>query len=300
MSEIIIPAYLKPGDTIGVVCTARKISVEEINLALSVFEKWGLRVVLGKNMLNSYNQFSGTDEERAEDLQTMLDDPNIKAVISARGGYGTVRIIDHIDFNAFKKSPKWVIGYSDITVLHSHIHQYNVASIHATMPINFGVLPEATESLRRALMGEKNEYLFQAHAFNRNKNINGKIVGGNLSLLYALNNTPSDLNTDGKILFIEDLDEYLYHVDRMMMNMKRSGKLKNLKALVVGGMSDMKDNAVPFGKTAEEIILDTVKTYDYPVFFNFPCGHIDQNMALKLGADCSFQVNGDQIFFTQE
>ncbi len=295
---MIIPTYLKKGDKIGIIATARKISEAELAPALKIIEEKGLIPMLGKNLLRGYHQFSGTDAERCEDLQNMLDDDSIKAIIVARGGYGTVRIIDSIDFTKFKQHPKWLVGYSDITVLHSHIHNtLGVATLHATMPINFLQDAYATETLFKALFGEKLFYEFEAHPLNRKGSIEGQVVGGNLSLLYALCGSVSDISTNGKILFIEDLDEYLYHIDRMMINLKRSGKLSNLKALIVGGMSDMKDNTVPFGKTAEEIIAEHVAEYNYPVCFGFPAGHIKNNYALKLGADgklcidegCSFE-----------
>ncbi|MFN7012888.1 MAG: LD-carboxypeptidase [Bacteroidia bacterium] len=295
---MIIPTYLKKGDKIGIVATARKISEAELAPALRIIEEKGLIPVLGKNLLRGYHQFSGTDAERCEDLQNMLDDDSIKAIIVARGGYGTVRIIDSVDFTKFKQHPKWIVGYSDITVLHSHIHNMlSIATLHATMPINFLHDTYATETLFKALFGEKIFYEFEAHPLNRKGSVKGQVVGGNLSLLYALNGSVSDLNTDGTILFIEDLDEYLYHIDRMMMNLKRSGKLAHLKALIVGGMSDMKDNTIPYGKTAEEIIAEHVAEFNYPVCFGFPAGHIKNNYALKLGADgklcidevCSFE-----------
>lgn len=295
--KLIQPLYLKKGDKIGIVACARKISREEIQPAVDILKSWGLEVVLGNNLFNADNQFSGTDNERAEDLQQMLDDSTIKAIISARGGYGTIRIIDLLDFSKFKQNPKWIIGYSDITVLHSHIHNLGFETIHATMPINFMVNKEATESLRKALFGEKIEYNFESHPLNRNGKAEGQLIGGNLSLLYALSGSISDIDTKGKILFIEDLDEYLYHIDRMMINLKRSGKLKNLAGLIVGGMTDIKDNTVPFGKTAEEIILDAVKEYDYPVCFNFPAGHIDKNMALIFGKQLIFAVKENKVFF---
>ena len=279
-----IPSYLKQGHKIAIVAPARKITMEELSPAIKFFKQLGLEVVLGKNLLKHHHQFSGTDEERIADLQAALDDSTIKAIISARGGYGTLRIIDKLNFSKFKKNPKWIIGYSDITVLHSHIHSnFNVQTIHATMPINFGKNKDAVESLRKALFGEPLSYTFKKHKLNKNGNCKGILTGGNLSLLYALNNSVSDIETKNKILFIEDLDEYLYHIDRMMLNLKRSGKLKNLTGLIVGGMTDIKDNKVPYGKTAEEIILDAVKEYDYPVYFNFPAGHIDKNSALLLG-----------------
>jgi len=293
--DLIQPEFLKKGDKIGIVACARKISKEELQPAIAIFESWGLQVVLGKHVFNANHQFSGTDEERAADLQSMLDDSTIKAVISARGGYGTVRIIDKIDFTTFKKSPKWIIGYSDITVLHSHIHNLGFQTLHATMPINFEVDANATDSLRKTLFGEKIEYHVDAHPLNRKGKAEGVIVGGNLSLVYALSGSVSDIDTKGKILFIEDLDEYLYHIDRMMMNLKRSGKLSGLAGLIVGGMTDMKDNTIPFGKTAEEIIVDAVKEYTYPVCFNFPAGHINNNMAIKFGNKVNFAVSENVV-----
>ncbi len=287
---MITPSYLKQGDKIGIVACARLISQEELLPALDILNSWGLEVVLGKNLFNTNNQFAGTDAERAEDLQSMMDDATIKAVISARGGYGTVRIVDRLDFTTFKKHPKWIIGYSDITVLHSHIHNFGIETLHATMPINFAKNKEATESLKKALFGEGMNYQMELHELNRNGNAVGELIGGNLSLLYALSGSVSDVDTKGKILFIEDLDEYLYHVDRMVVNLKRSGKLEHLSGLVIGGMTDMKDNTIPFGKTAEEIIMDAVKEYTYPVCFNFPGGHIDKNMAMYLGRKVNLSV----------
>lgn len=290
--RLIQPSYLKKGDKIGIVACARKISPGEMAPAIEILKGWGLKVVVGKNLFNADCQFSGTDAERAEDLQTMLNDASVKAVISARGGYGTMRIIEKIDFTEFKKSPKWLVGYSDITVLHSHIHTLGIETLHATMPINFTKDQETLESLRKALFGEKINYESNAHSLNRKGIAQGELIGGNLSLLYALTGSVSDIDTTGKILFIEDLDEYLYHIDRMMMNLKRAGKLSRLAGLVVGGMTDMKDNAIPFGKTAEEIILDAVKEYNYPVCFNFPAGHVDKNFALYLGRTAKLEISG--------
>lgn len=289
---MITPPYLKQGDKIGIVAPARKISREELQPAINIFSSWGLEVVLGKKIFNQENQFSGSDDQRTEDLQAMMNDASVKAIISARGGYGTVRIIDKLDFSRFVKNPKWIIGYSDITVLHSHIHaNFGIETLHATMPINFSKNKEAVEALRKSLFGELLNYQIENHSLNKKGNAEGILIGGNLSLLYALSATKSDIDTKGKILFIEDLDEYLYHIDRMMMNLKRSGKLENLAGLIVGGMSDMKDNAVPFGKNAEEIILDAVKEYNFPVCFNFPAGHIDRNLALIFGRKISLSVS---------
>lgn len=281
--NLIQPPHLKKGDKIAIIASARKIALEELGAAISVFKSWGLDVVLGDNLFKQNNQFSGTDAERAADLQTALDDKSIKAVISARGGYGTMRIIDKIDFSGFIEQPKWVIGYSDITVLHSHIHTLGIQTLHATMPINFSKNEEAVETLMKTLFAQHLTYEFEASVFNKKGVAEAEVVGGNLSLLYALSGSISDVDTKGKILFMEDLDEYLYHIDRMLLNLQRAGKLRHLAGLLVGGMTDMKDNAIPFGKTAEEIIIDAVKEYDFPVCFNFPAGHVDRNLALVLG-----------------
>jgi muramoyltetrapeptide carboxypeptidase len=290
-----IPPYLNKGDKISIISTARKLTEAEVMPAVNKFKEWGLEVILGDNIFNELNQFAGTDEERAADLQRMLDDDSIRAVICARGGYGTVRIIDSIDFSRFAVNPKWVIGYSDVTVLHSHIHSnYQIETLHAVMPFNFpndGIDNPATESLRKALFGENLSYETATSQICNYGKTSAIITGGNLSILYSLSNTASDIDTDGKILFIEDLDEYLYHIDRMMMNLKRSGKLSRLNGLIVGGMTEMKDNTVPYGKTAEEIIFDAVKEYDYPVCFNFPAGHIKDNLAIIFGRKATFEIN---------
>ncbi len=289
------PPYLVKGDKISIVSTARKISKEEIFPAQIKLEEWGLDVALGDNLYKEQNQYAGIDKERIDDFQSMIDDDSVKAIICARGGYGTVRIIDKIDFSNFVKKPKWIIGYSDVTVLHSHIHtNYKTETIHATMPINFpkdNSTNKSLETLKKALFGEKLFYELAHTKFSRKGKAKGQIVGGNLSILYSLIGSKSDINTDGKILFIEDLDEYLYHIDRMIMNLKRTGKLKNLAGLIVGGMSEMNDNEIPFGKTAKEIILDAIEEYNYPVIFDFPTGHIDDNRALYLGRKVIMDIN---------
>jgi muramoyltetrapeptide carboxypeptidase len=291
---MITPAYLKKGDKIGIVACARKVSEEEMLPAISTLKQWGLEVVPGKSLFKADHQFGGTDQERAADLQQMLDDPSIKAIIGARGGYGTLRIIDALNFDAFKKHPKWMIGFSDITVLHAHIHNLQMETLHAKMLLNFVKNEPSSAALRSALFGELKAYTHFSHPLNRKGKASGALVGGNLSLLYAINGSASDIDTNGKILFLEDLDEYLYHVDRMMLNLKRAGKLAHLKGLVVGGMTDMKDNQIPFGKNAEEIILDAVKEYSYPVCFNFPAGHVDENLPLYFGRSVNLKV-GNQV-----
>jgi len=300
---MITPNTLQKGDTIAIVSTARKLKKEELQPALKILESWGLKAVLGKTIETEENQFAGNEELRAEDFQQMLDNPNIKAIWCARGGYGTVKMIDMLDFSAFQKDSKWIIGYSDVTVLHSHIHNLGIETLHAQMCLDIeNKTEEARESIRKVLFEQEYSIAFNVNTYNKTfqqkqklSSIQGKIVGGNLSVLYSLCGSNSAINTDGKILFIEDLDEYLYHIDRMMMNLKRNGVFKNLKALIVGGMTDMHDNTIPFGKTAEEIILDAVKDYNYPVFFNFPAGHVKDNQALIFGREVKLISENDQV-----
>lgn len=296
---MIKPPYLKPGDRVGLVSPARKISSSEVKAAVKVLQRWGLEPVFGRHIFSTHHQFAGTDQQRASDIQEFLDDINVKAILSTRGGYGSVRVIDKLDFTKFKIHPKWFIGYSDITVFHNHIHtHFQTETLHATMPINFpSDLSEndSLRSLKNALFGELEEYAFSSCKILRPGFTQAPIVGGNLSMLYSLIGSTSDIETKGKILFIEDLEEYLYHIDRMMMNLKRSGKIAGLKGLIVGGMSKMNDNTVPYGSTAEEIIWDTVKDFHFPVITNFPAGHQDENLALFLGRE--IQINAQDDLF---
>ena len=294
--ESISPPYLKSGDCIGIVAPARKISAGELQPAIQQLEKWGLKVKLGKHIYAASNQFAGTDEERAADMQQMLDDKEVNAIISARGGYGSVRIIDKLDFTRFCKHPKWIAGYSDITVFHNHIQtHFGIQTLHCTMPFNFGKDAASTELLKKALFGELNEYVTNPQPMNRNGKGAGILCGGNLSILYSLAGTLSDVDTKGKILFLEDLDEYLYHIDRMMMQLKRSGKLSHLSGLIIGSFSDMKDNTIPFGKSAEEIIIEAVQEYNYPVCFGFPAGHGEKNFPLFMGRDVEIEVDNETV-----
>ncbi len=296
------PAPLKHGDLVTIISTARKISKEEVAPAVKKLKDWGLRVRLGENLFAEHHQYAGTDEQRAADFQAAADDPEVKAVLCARGGYGTVRIIDKIDFSRFLNSPKWVIGYSDVTVLHSHIHGLGVETLHATMPVNFpadGNENTALDSLRKALFEGKVEYHLPPHKFNRKGRAEGLTTGGNLSILYSLLGSPSDIDTSGKILFMEDLDEYLYHIDRMMMNMKRNGKFETPAGVIIGGMSDMNDNTIPFGKDAEEIISETLSDTGIPVAFGFPAGHIADNRAFFLGRKTKLEITEKGVWFKQ-
>lgn len=289
---MIQPKYLQKNDTVAIVSTARKISLEEIQPAIELLKSWGLKVIVGETIGFEANQFAGSDAHRTSDFQKMLDNPNIKALWCARGGYGTVRIVDALDFTEFKKHPKWLIGYSDITVLHSQLHNFNYETLHATMPLDIAKCTKQSYiSLKKALFGELLSYEIATSEVNKLGKASGELIGGNLSILYSLLGSNSSLKTDGKILFIEDLDEYLYHIDRMLMNLKRNGYFNNLKGLIVGGMTDMNDNTIPFGKNAHEIILDCVAEYDFPIVYNFPAGHLTDNRTLILGKKVNLEVD---------
>lgn len=298
---LIVPKPLKKLDTIGILSTARSFTEEEVAPAARLFEAAGFRVKLGETAGKVHGQFAGTDEERLADFQQMLDDPEVKAIVCARGGYGTARIVDGIDFSRLRQQPKWVCGYSDVTVLHNHLQgQVGVASLHSTMPLHQFKENQDEESFRsllRALRGEPLHYEWPLHPLNRNGSFRGPLTGGNLSILYNLTGTPSEVDWAGKVLLIEDVDEYLYHIDRMMVTLKRAGKLANLAGLLVGGMTDMNDNATPFGKSAEEIIFEHVGEYSYPVLFGFPSGHGWQNRAVVMGVEAKVEVRDGVAVF---
>ena len=295
---MIAPMPLIPGDKIGLIAPSRKIKQDDLVECGQLLEEWGYQIVLGENIYQQHHQFAGNDNERAEDFIKMITNPEIKAILSVRGGYGTVRILEKLNKTIIQKNPKWVIGYSDITVLHSYFNRVvECETIHASMPVNCKsdtVGNDTWQMLRKVLQGELIDYEIPGHEYNRTGKSTATLVGGNLSVLFSLRGTFCDLETDGKILFIEDLDEYLYHLDRMMMNLKISGKLKNLKGLIIGGMTEMKDNTVPFGKSAYEIIADAVNDYDYPVIYNFPAGHCEPNLPLILGRKVILNVNAEK------
>lgn len=290
------PPNLSKGDTIGIFAPARKISLTEIKKAISIIELRGFNVFYDSDLFASDRQFAGNDQTRASYFQKLLDDGEIKAVISARGGYGSVRIIDKLDFRKFVKKPKWVVGYSDITVFHSHLTQRTgVQSLHASMLLNFEKnTNSALSGLFEVLEGNSPAYQVSTHRLTRKGIAKAPLVGGNLSVLYSLLGSRSFPETKDKILFLEDLDEYLYHIDRMMTGFKRAGVLSKLKGLVVGAMTDMNDNKTPFGKTAEEIIFDAVKEYGFPVCFGFPAGHVNDNRPLIMGAVADLDV-GEKV-----
>lgn len=289
---MITPPYLQKGDTVAIVSTARKNIDDNLKPTINLLEGWGLKVKMGNTIGLDYYQLAGTDEQRAADFQEQMDNPNIKAIWCVRGGYGTVKIIDKLDFTKFKQNPKWIIGFSDVTVLHSHLNRIGIESIHGTMPVSIArATDEAKNSLCSVLFGDKLHYTLECDALNHNGIAKGELVGGNLSILYSLLGSESAIDCEDKILFIEDLDEYLYHVDRMMMNLKRNGCLSSLKGIIVGAMTDMKDNDIPWGRNALEIIEDTVKGLNIPIIYNFPAGHIRDNRALIFGRQVSIEVN---------
>ncbi|RYU89416.1 LD-carboxypeptidase [Mucilaginibacter terrigena] len=288
--------YLKRGDKVAITCPAKKLPIPMTD-AVNLLTSWGLEVVLGKTVNASYHQFAGDDALRAADLQRFIDDDTIKAIICARGGYGTIRMVDRVDFSRLQTNPKWLVGFSDITLLHSHvIANYNLPCIHGQMPLN---IPDASayslETLRKALFGEVLSYRIKPNLLNRQGECSGILIGGNLSLLLAVNNSVSDMDYTGSILFIEDVGEYLYAVDRMLRALKRAGKMKNLAGLIVGAFTDLKDNDIPFGQTLPELVMDVVAEYGYPVCFDFPAGHVSNNCSLILGKTLHLSVQTDEV-----
>ncbi|MES2276383.1 MAG: LD-carboxypeptidase [Bacteroidota bacterium] len=304
MSRHKIPPYLKPGDTIGITSPASYISLADIQPAVQLMESWGFKVEIGSTIGKKDFTYGGTDEERMADLQQMLDNPNIQAIMCARGGYGVVRIIDQLNFQQFKAQPKWLIGFSDITVLHSHINtNLGVATLHSKMCNSFPsdwtkaepIQVTTILSIKQALIGEDMAYTAPASLYNRPGRAEGQLVGGNLSMIATLSGTKSDLETKGKILFVEDTDEYLYSIDRMFWNLKRSGKLAKLAGLVIGGFKLKADTpGEEFGKTIYDIVMEKVKEYDYPVCFDFPVGHQRNNVALKCGVKHVLDVGANE------
>ncbi len=291
--KIVIPPFLQPGDMIGITSPAGYITREGIIPAATLMQQWGFKIRVGYTIGKRNHTFGGTDAERLQDMQMMLDDPQIKAIMCARGGYGCVRIVDGLNWNKFRENPKWIIGFSDITVLHAHIHHnLGIATIHSKMCNSFptiwdnaDLLQKATiESIQKALTGELLRYNAPFSSYNRTGIAKGVLIGGNLKTIETLAASASDIKTDGKILFLEDTGEYLYSIDRMLWNLKRSGKLSGLAGLIVGGLKYKQDEPGEyFGQTPYEIITERVKEYDYPVCFDFPVGHQVDNFALRCG-----------------
>lgn len=289
MEVLVRPPYLQKGDTItilgpsGILKDYKKPYIEK---AKQLAESWGLKVVYGKNLFSHADHFAGTDEQRCQDFQDALDNPNIKAIWCGRGGYGSVRIIDKLDFTTFLKHPKWIIGYSDITVFHSHIHILGVETLHAMMGTSMQDkaedIPQTIETFRKALLGESLEYKIPSSKYNRPGKVNGELVGGNLAILYSMLGSPSQISADNKVLFIEDVGEYKYSIDRMLQSLTRAGYFKNVKAVIVGGMTKIRKNTTPWGSPIEQLINEAIPK-EIPILFNFPAGHDADNRALILG-----------------
>ncbi|MFY9154244.1 MAG: LD-carboxypeptidase [Prolixibacteraceae bacterium] len=290
---MIIPPFLQPGNRIRIVSPAGKVQKDKVLPGIELLLDEGFEVIPGNHVFDRNFQYAGTDKQRAADMQEAIDDPETKAIICARGGYGTIRILDKLDFTPLLRNPKWLVGFSDVTVLHAVLNNMGIASIHGAMPSFFLDNRKPSKSffsLMELLSSGRSKFELAADPLNRRGTSSGELIGGNLSLIYSLQGTPWQLQTSGKILFIEDLSEYLYHLDRMMQNLRHSGQLKDLAGLVVGGFTDLKDNDSPFGKTAYEIILETVQDYHFPVCFDFPAGHVPKNLSLMLGSNYQLEV----------
>ena len=293
-----VPPYLIQGDKIGIVCPSGYLPLEKTDTCVEQLSLWGYQVVLGRTVGNQYHYFSGTDEERLSDLQSMLDNPEIKAILFGRGGYGLSRIIDQIDFEAFTNNPKWLIGFSDITVLHAHINQQlRIATIHAPMAAAFndgGFKNEYVESIKKVIEGESYNYSSSFHPYNKTGIAKGELIGGNLSILAHLIGSKSSYSDKGKILFLEDIGEYLYNIDRLFIQLKRNGFLHSTAGIIIGGFTELKDTVIPFGTDIYDIINHHVKELDCPISFDFPVGHQANNLALKVGINHELQVSDNQ------
>ena len=300
-SELITPPYLQKGDTIAIVAPAGILTDRKdvIDQAKELAESWGLHVVYGKHLFDTAGHFSATDEERAEDFQKAMDNPNIKAIWAGRGGYGTVRILDRLDYSKFIESPKWVIGYSDITALHSHLNTLGYETIHGMMGTSMGddaeKIVETLKSFKKSLFGEKLSYSLVSVKENRKGTAKGKLIGGNLSLLASMLGSKSQMNADDKILFIEEVGEYKYSMDRMLQSLKRAGFFEKCKGIIVGDISKIKSNTTKWGSSMEQLILDVIAEYDFPVLFNFPAGHEPDNRSLILGRTIEMNVTKEGI-----
>lgn len=296
---LIQPPYLKAGDTVAIAAPSGilKNRTLEIEKAIALLKSWGLEVVVGEHVFSQSNHFAGTDDERSKDFQKALDNPNIKAIWCARGGYGTVRILDALDFTTFKKHPKWIVGYSDITALHNQIHNEGVESIHAMMCTSlqdsFDEIQETVASFKNALFGKPLEYRLKGSTYNKTGTASGPVVGGNLTVLHTMLGSKSSIDVSGKILFIEDIGEYKYHIDRMLQSLKRAGYFETCKGLIVGDISKLRKNTTHWGTTIEQLILDALAKYDFPIAFNMPAGHEKDNRAMILGRTVEMTVGKD-------
>ncbi len=299
-NKLIKPEYLKKGDTVAIVAPSGVLKNYNgyILKAKELLKSWELEVVIGENVFNDNGHFAGTDNQRSADFQLALDDKAIKAIWCARGGYGAMRVIDNLNFEKYKENPKWIIGYSDITAIHNDLHNNKSESIHGIMCKSLEKIDvdnnESISLLKKTLFGEKLSYTIEGNNYNIEGNSNGQLIGGNLTLLHCLLGSESSIDTDGKILFIEDLGEYLYHIDRMLISLKRAGYFDNCKGLIVGDFTDMRKNTTPFGRNLKELILDIVREYDFPVSFGFPAGHGEKNYPMILGREINLEVSKQQ------
>ena len=299
-NKLIKPEYLKKGDTVAIVAPSGVLKNYNGYMlkAKELLKSWGLEVSIGENVFNDNGHFAGTDNQRSADFQLALDDKAIKAIWCARGGYGAMRVIDNLNFEKYKENPKWIIGYSDITAVHNDLHNNKSESIHGIMCKSLEKIDidnnESISLLKKTLFGEKLSYTIEGNNYNIEGNSNGQLIGGNLTLLHCLLGSESSIDTDGKILFIEDLGEYLYHIDRMLISLKRAGYFDNCKGLIVGDFTDLRKNTTPFGRDLKELILDIVKEYDFPVSFGFPAGHGEKNYPMILGREINLEVSKQQ------
>ena len=299
-NKLIKPEYLKKGDTVAIVAPSGVLKNYNAYIlkAKELLKSWELEVVIGKNVFNDNGHFAGTDNQRSADFQLALDDKAIKAIWCARGGYGAMRVIDNLNFEKYKENPKWIIGYSDITAIHNDLHNNKSESIHGIMCKSLEKIDvdnnESISLLKKTLFGEKLSYTIEGNNYNIEGNSNGQLIGGNLTLLHCLLGSESSIDTNGKILFIEDLGEYLYHIDRMLISLKRAGYFDNCKGLIVGDFTDMRKNTTPFGRNLKELILDIVREYDFPVSFGFPAGHGEKNYPMILGREINLEVSKQQ------
>ncbi|MEM6517017.1 MAG: LD-carboxypeptidase [Bacteroidota bacterium] len=302
-NNMIEPPFLKPGDTVAIVAPSGilKSRQGEINQAVTLLKQWGLNAVVGKHVFAKADHFAGTDEERCEDFQTVLNDPKISAIWCARGGYGTVRILDKLDYTKFKQHPKWVIGYSDITALHNQIHNLGYQSIHALMCVSLtkdlNDIKETVSTFKSTIFGNPVDYNLEGSTYNKVGNAKGQLVGGNLTMLHTMLGSKTSIDTSGKILFIEEIGEYKYHIDRMLQSLKRAGYFDNCAGLVVGDMSKLRKNTTLWGSSVEQLVLDALSEYDFPIAFNMPAGHEKDNRAMVFGKTVELEVTKEGTVF---
>jgi len=303
LNEIIQPPFLKTGDTVAIVAPSGILKNRngEVSQAVSLLESWGLHATIGKHVFSKDNHFAGTDAERCQDFQNALDDPKISAIWCARGGYGTVRILDKLDYSKFEENPKWIIGYSDITALHNQIHNQGYQSIHALMCVSLTKdlkdIEETVSTFKSTIFGSPVEYKLKGSSYNKTGKATGELVGGNLTILHTMLGSNTSIDTSGKILFIEEIGEYKYHIDRMLQSMKRAGYFDNCAGLIVGDMSKLRKNTTLWGSSVEQLVLDALSEYDFPIAFNMPAGHEKDNRAMIFGKTAELDVSKEGSVF---